>query len=339
MNNLLSFTLERQKALIAQVSSKLNLPAQAIEKDLWATIVLEALFSLPMSEYFIFKGGTSLSKGWNLITRFSEDIDISLSPEAFGIKYEVEPTHSFVKKLKRVGCEFTSTVIKVAFENRLVEMGVPAGMVTIEAEDVNPVRRDKDPQTIYLKYPSLFDAGGYLLEPVKIEFGVRGLREPFSKVKIASMLSNETESPIYKETPFEVVAVEPRKTFMEKMMLLHEKFINGINLDKAERQSRHLSDLYNMDRQGITEQVIADKELYKTLLKHRANYVRLKGIDYSAMELHHLSFIPHADVIEFFKSDYEKMKAEMMYGEMPEFEEMIIILRELNAKINNAGFV
>lgn len=339
MNNLLSFTLERQKALIAQVSSKLNLPAQAIEKDLWVTIVLEALFSLPMSEHFIFKGGTSLSKGWNLITRFSEDIDISLSPEAFGIKYEVEPTHSFVKKLKRMGCEFTSTVIKVAFENRLVEMGVPAGMVTIEAEDVNPVRRDKDPQTIYLKYPSLFDAGGYLLEPVKIEFGVRGLREPFSKVKIASMLSIETESPIYKETPFEVVAVEPRKTFMEKMMLLHEKFINGINLDKAERQSRHLSDLYNMDRQGITEQVIADKELYKTLLKHRANYVRLKGIDYSAMELHHLSFIPPDDVIEFFKSDYEKMKAEMMYGEMPEFEEMIIILRELNAKINNAGFV
>jgi len=339
MNNLLSFTLERQKALIAQVSSKLNLPAQVIEKDLWVTIVLEALFSLPMSEHFIFRGGTSLSKGWNLITRFSEDIDISLSPEAFGIKYEVEPTHSFVKKLKRVGCEFTSTVIKVAFENRLVEMGVPARMVTIEAEDVNPVRRDKDPQTIYLKYPSLFDAGGYLLEPMKIEFGVRGLREPFSKVKIASMLSLETESPIYKETPFEIVAVEPRKTFMEKMMLLHEKFINGINLDKAERQSRHLSDLYNMDRQRITEQVIADKELYKTLLKHRANYVRLKGIDYSAMELHHLSFIPPDDVIEFFKSDYGKMKAEMMYGEMPEFEEMIIILRELNAKINNAGFV
>ncbi|MFN7883459.1 MAG: nucleotidyl transferase AbiEii/AbiGii toxin family protein, partial [bacterium] len=93
MNNLLTFTQDRQKALIAQVSSKLNLPAQAIEKDLWVTIVLEALFSLPMSEHFVFKGGTSLSKGWNLITRFSEDIDISLSPEAFGGKYEVEPSH------------------------------------------------------------------------------------------------------------------------------------------------------------------------------------------------------------------------------------------------------
>ena len=105
MNNLFTFTPEKQMALIIQVSSKLNLPVQAIEKDWWVTIVLEALFSLPMSEHFVFKGGTSLSKCWNLITRFSEDIDISLSPEAFGKKYEVEPSHSFVKTLKRQGCQ------------------------------------------------------------------------------------------------------------------------------------------------------------------------------------------------------------------------------------------
>jgi hypothetical protein len=333
MNNILTFTHDRQKALISQVSSKLNLPAQVIEKDLWVTIALEALFALPMSKHFVFKGGTSLSKGWNLIARFSEDIDISLSPEAFGGKYELEPSHSFVKNLKREGCEFTSTIIKVAFENKLAEMGITAGMVVVEAEDVNPEHHDKDPQTLYLKYPSLFDTRGYLLDPVKIEFGVRGLREPFSKVTIASMLSKETESTMYKENPFEVLAVEPRKTYMEKMMLLHEKFIKGINLDKAERQSRHLSDLYNMDRQGITAQVIADKELYKTLLKHRANYVRLKEIDYSIMELHNLSFIPPDDLMEFFKNDYEVMLSEMMYGDVPSFDEMIAALISLQQKI------
>lgn len=333
MNNLLTFHQDIQRALISQVSTKLNLSAQAIEKDWWVTLVLEAIFSLPMREHFIFKGGTSLSKGWNLIERFSEDIDIALSPEAFGRTYEFEPSHQYVKNIKKEGCAFTSTVIKEELAKQLLKMGVPAGLLTIEAEEVHPKHLDKDPQTLYVKYASLFEAGGYLLEPVKIEFGVRALREPFSKVSIVSMLGKETESSAYQETSFDVAAVEPRKTYMEKMMLLHEKYIYGLNTDAAQRQSRHLSDLYKMDIQGITEQVIADKELYQTLLKHRSNYVRLKGIDYSAMQLHQLSIIPPDQYMEFFKKDYEAMRGEMMYGDVPDFDTLISHLKMAQAKL------
>ncbi len=333
MNNLLTFDQERQKALIAQVATKLALPVQAVEKDWWVTIVLEAIFSLPMSKHFIFKGGTSLSKGWKLIERFSEDIDIALSPEAFGKTYEAEPSNRYVKLLKKEGCEYTSTVILKALEKQLSAMGIPAGMLTIEAEEVHPERPDKDPQTLYVKYPSLFEAGGYLLEPIKIEFGVRSLREPFESVHIVSMLKEETDSSAYQETPFTVFAVAPRKTYMEKMMLLHEKYIYGINPDKAKRQSRHLSDLYKMDLRGITEQVIEDQELYEALLKHRSTYVRLKGVNYTEMKIHQLRIIPPDEILEFFKSDYEVMQGEMMYGDVPDFIMLIERLKDISGKI------
>lgn len=330
MNNLLEFAEEERRVLITQVSTKLGLPAQAVEKDWWVTLVLEALFALPMREHFIFKGGTSLSKGWKLIDRFSEDIDIALSPEAFGKAYQTHPSHSYVKELKRKGCAFTSTVIKEALEKELTSMGIAVDSVQIEAEEVSPVRRDKDPQTLYVRFSSLFAAGGYMLDPVKVEFGVRALREPFSNVKILSILGAETQSTAYKEIPFDVMAVEPRKTFMEKMILLHEKYMRGIEPDAGQRQSRHLYDLYSMTKKGIAEQVVADKELYKRLLQHRAHYVRLKGINYTTMHLHSLKFIPPPELQDYFRNDYNAMREQMMYGDVPDYDTINLELLSLS---------
>ena len=128
---------EVRRVLIGQVNTKTGISVKAIEKDWWVTIVLKTLFSLPMAEHFIFKGGTSLSKGWKLIERFSEDIDIALGPEAFGRAYIESPSISYVKRLKKEGCAFTSTVIREAMERQLIAMGVPTGMIQVEAEGVN----------------------------------------------------------------------------------------------------------------------------------------------------------------------------------------------------------
>ncbi|SDX01636.1 Nucleotidyl transferase AbiEii toxin, Type IV TA system [Hydrobacter penzbergensis] len=331
MIQFLQFTEENRRQLIAQVSTITDgMRVQAIEKDWWVTLVLKALFSLPMREHFIFKGGTSLSKGWQLIDRFSEDIDIALSPKAFGREYRPAPSHSYVKTLKREGCTYTSSVIKDALHKSLIEMGVPSNMITVEAEAVRDDMRDKDPQTLYVRFLSLYEPSGYIVEPVKIEFGVRALREPFSTVKIQSILGRETLSPTYSEESFEVPAVEPRKTFMEKMMLLHEKYLLGIKPDAGERQSRHLYDLFSLSRKGIADQVLDDEELYSALQTHRQHYVRLKGIDYSTMHLTGLAFIPPFELLEQFRRDYEKMRPEMIFGDVPDFDTMLSGLRELN---------
>jgi len=320
MTKFLQLPEETRRQLIIQVSTKKGMTVQAIEKDWWVTLILKALFSIPLATNFIFKGGTSLSKGWKLIKRFSEDIDIALAPEAFGREYKVAPSHSYVKTLKKKGCQFTSTVINEALAKRLKELDVPPGMLQIEVEAVKPELPDKDPQSLYIHYPSLYDSSPYIPNVVKIEFGVRSLKEPYAPVAIRSILAEETDSTIYTETTFMVTAVEPRKTFMEKLILLHEKFLMGMNSeDVGERQSRHLSDLREMQQKGIGTLAIQDSALYEQLLEHRRHYVRLKNVDYSKMSLSGLLFLPPPKLLEVFRKDYELMLEEMIYGDAPNF--------------------
>src|SRR5437879_3708791 len=102
----LQLTPEQRKASIAEVEYNTGIRAKAVEKDWWVTLTLRALFQGAYGKHMAFKGGTSLSKCWKLISRFSEDIDIALSPEVFGLKYEQKPSKGYVDKLKRAGCIF-----------------------------------------------------------------------------------------------------------------------------------------------------------------------------------------------------------------------------------------
>lgn len=329
---------ETRRLLISQVNIKKGMSTKSIEKDWWVTLVLKALFSLPMASHFIFKGGTSLSKGWKLTERFSEDIDIALAPEAFGKVYIEKPSHRYVKQLKKKGCAYTTNIIKEALEKELKNMGVPEGMVTVEADPVNPTFPEKDPQTLYLRYPSLYEANNYLGEFVKIEFGVRALREPFSTVPIQSIIGEESATKAYAEEPFPVTVVAPHKTFMEKLFLLHEKFLTGrVEGDAGERQSRHLYDLVQMINKGIDQQVIDDAVLYRILLNHRSSYVRLKNVNYGAMQPGQLGFIPPWNVLEDFRKDYATMRTEMIYGNAPEFDDLIRQLRKMNEQFAGIG--
>lgn len=329
---------ETRRTLIGQVNIKTGMSVQAIEKDWWVTLVLKALFSLPMAEHFIFKGGTSLSKGWKLIDRFSEDIDIALAPEAFGREYQETPSITYVKKLKKEGCEFTTNVITSALEQKLSEMAIHSGIIQVQAQAVNPKLPDKDPQTIYVRFPTLFDASKYIDTAVKIEFGVRALKEPFNTVTIQSIIAIESSTPGYKEKPFAVTVVEPRKTFMEKLILLHEKFVAGrAEGDAGERQSRHLSDLLQMRRKGIVKHVLGDPKLYQLLLHHRRHYIRLKDVDYDSMQLRQLFFLPPWELLEEFRRDYATMLEEMIYGDPPDFNTLLNELRELNLELVALG--
>jgi predicted nucleotidyltransferase component of viral defense system len=116
MTGWLKLTDEQRRTSIAQAAIRSGITAKAIEKDWWVTLTLKALFESPYAKFFIFKGGTSLSKGWKLIERFSEDIDIALDPMAFGKEYKTNPSHTYVKTLKKDGCAFTSTVLMDALK-------------------------------------------------------------------------------------------------------------------------------------------------------------------------------------------------------------------------------
>lgn len=335
MTGWLRLTDEQRRTSLEQASINSGINAKAIEKDWWVTLTLKILFEMSFAHHFVFKGGTSLSKGFKLIERFSEDIDIALSPEAFQCTYKENPSNGYVKLVKRKGCRFTSIIIKDALIAGLSDYGIGLEEVNITVEKVADNFPDKDPQAVYLEYRSLYPPHNYLADKVKIEFSVRSLKEPYTEVKIQSILWETFPNAAYTESPFTVNAADPEKTFLEKMFLLHEKF-KRIPEDTAmaERHSRHLYDLIQMKRKGIVNKVITDPDLYKTVVEHRRNWIRLKDMEYDNHYPASLSFIPPAYVMQKYKDDYEIMRTEMIYGKSPDFEALIESLRELNEDVS-----
>ncbi|MGF2414798.1 MAG: nucleotidyl transferase AbiEii/AbiGii toxin family protein, partial [Ferruginibacter sp.] len=321
MTGWLKLTDEQRRTSIAQAAVVSGITAKAIEKDWWVTLTLKALFESPYAKFFIFKGGTSLSKGWKLIERFSEDIDIALDPMAFGREYKINPSHTYVKTLKKEGCAFTSTVLLDALKAQFNHLGIPTSAISIEAETVPATIPDRDPQTLFVRYKSLYPPHGYIADEVKIEFSVRSLKDPYATITVQSILVEAFPNIAYAEVPFEVVAVAPQKTLLEKVFLLHEKFLN-INPDKIkiERLSRHLYDLIKLMDTETGIKALKDHEFYATLLEHRKSYIRLGNVDYDTLHHSTLSFIPPDSVIEMFRQDYRSMQAAMIYGDSPDFD-------------------
>ena len=173
---------------INEASRLSGIPAKALEKDWWVTLTLKLVFNIPYAKHFAFKGGTSLSKGWQMINRFSEDIDISLSSEAMGIEYVEVPSKTFVEQLRRAGCSFTSNELLESLKEEFKKIQIPENFYSIEPKPVRPDMPDTDPQSLYVNYVSLFPPNPYLPDRVKIEFSVRSLKDPSANRNMNSLL-------------------------------------------------------------------------------------------------------------------------------------------------------
>ena len=321
---------------INEASRISGISAKAIEKDWWVTLSLKLLFNSPYARHFAFKGGTSLSKGWQLIDRFSEDIDISLSSEAVNIEYAERPSKTFVEQLKRAGCFFTSNELMEALKAEFRNSQVPEILYSIEAESVRSDMPDTDPQTLYVNFISLFDPKPYLPDRVKIEFSVRSLKEPSIKRGMRSLLVTHFPNENYIEENCEILTIQPQRTLIEKMLLLHEEY----NRDergkmRTDRMSRHYYDLFQLGRQDFSSATLKDNDFIEEIIEHRKYYSRLKRFDYSTLKRGSIRIIPSDDVLKALEQDYEIMRAEMIYGHPPTFEEIFQSMKNLQDEINS----
>lgn len=149
--------------------------------------------------------------------------------------------------------------------------------VHYELEVENTEISDQDPETLLLKYNSVFDEESYLQPLVKIELGSRSLIEPFEEKEINSLIDEEYKDREFAEDKFIVNAVIPEKTLIEKMILLHEEFLKSSDKMKAHRMSRHLYDIYKIKQTEYFLKAAGDKELFKAICEHRANLTPLKS--------------------------------------------------------------
>lgn len=335
MRNFLKSDEQVKRMLLSQAGDKIGLSAKSVEKDLWVTQVLHALFSLDVSDKMIFKGGTSLSKAWGLIDRFSEDIDLAIDPVFLGAP-DGDPTKKQIKKLRKASSLYVAEELAQKLRDRFAELGLTEWLSVEAQPNGEGDNTYPEPRQIYVRYKSLYaDNLQYLLPMIVLEVSARSLMEPVAEVKIYSLASRHF--PLKDLAPMPVVTAVPGKTMVEKMFLLHELFaVEGHGM-KAERKSRHLYDLYKMMDKPFAEEALRDDALWESIRHHRQVFTSVSGIDYTPDMRERMVLVPRTDIVESWKRDYENMCDAMIYGETPTWERLIEAMEQLQIKVRKVG--
>ena len=306
--------------LINQMHEETKLPQVIIEKDLWVTAVLRALFALPYAENLSFKGRTSLSKCWNLIERFSEDVDIAINREFFGFFGDTFTIKQISKNLRKSTCKFIRNNLQFDLARQMEENGIDKNIfsVSMNITDITTI----DPEKVFVEYKSVFNASPYLKNTVVLEIGGRSMKEPFQKVEIQSFIDKHFSRATFAEKSFEINVVVPERTFLEKVCLLHEDFSKPSEQIRVERMSRHIYDLARMIDTPIAENALKNKDLFQSIVAHRRMFIAMKDFDYETLSPKTINIIPPESVIAKWEDDYNKMQT-MIYGKSLSFSEII----------------
>jgi predicted nucleotidyltransferase component of viral defense system len=310
-----------------QTSERSGLPSSAVEKDWWVTLSLNIIFSLPYANHIVFKGGTSLSKAWDLIERFSEDIDLVIDRKYLG--FEGELSKSQVKKLRKASYSFIGTAFYNDINNELIKLGVSDYELVVQ-ETKNT---DTDPLIIELRYKSLTEESDYLKPRVLIEVGARSLMEPVDEKAIISIVSSEFSQLPFAEKEIVIPVVSPKRTFLEKIFLLHEEFQKETKFIRVERMSRHLYDLEKLMDTTHGLEALKDTVLYNTIVEHRQNFNAIRGVDYANHIPKSINIVPPEETIKHWEKDYKTMQESMFYGATISFDKLMERISELNTRI------
>lgn len=317
-------------AIFTEIATQKGMKPFAVEKDWWVSRTLEIIFQMPIAQHLVFKGGTSLSKAWKLINRFSEDIDLAINKEFFeGYKGDISKTK--ITKLRKEAGAYTTGTFFEELKQVFQDKGFSGlDFVVIEAKD-----SDQDPRVLEMYYPNVIKPDTeYLLPRVQTEVSCRSLRDPFSIQSFGALVDEFYADKEFAEPFFEVPTVNAERTFLEKLFLLHEEFHRPADKVRVDRLSRHLYDVYHITKAGISVKAIHDKELYQTIVVHRYKFSRVGEVDYNLHNPKSLNPIPPQAVITDWESDYDKMKEDMIYEEnKPSFEDLINNLKDLRAKL------
>ena len=310
---------------------RLDCPKQLLKKIGGLQPFCVPCFLCLTRKIYLLKGGTSLSKCWNLIERFSEDIDIAVNREYLGFSGTLSKTQ-ISDRLRRASCAFVREKLQFDLQKQLETNGLNADDFSIKV-DITPITTT-DPEIVEIEYRSLFDEIDYIKRKVIVEVSGRSMNEPLQSVNLQSMMDEVFSSEDFTGKPFEVQVVVPQRTFIEKICLLHEEFAKSKESIRTERMSRHLYDLVQIMDSQIAEKSLKNKCLYDSVVEHRRVFVGLKDFDYSTLAPKTINIVPPENVIQFWKSDYETMQRTMIYGNSLPFDELINRIKQLNEKIN-----
>ena len=328
----LEFSIEEQNELIIRTAALLKIAPILAEKDFWVSWLINTIFQVPESQHLIFKGGTSLSKCYGIISRFSEDIDLTID-RSFLIENPDENASNkklqkFIKDADQAGSDFVQKIFKPALESTLSnELGAFNWSLDIDEDEPKNLR-------FYYPTPQKQD-NKYIRQSVLIEIGVRGEITPSENQSVISYVEKEYQN-ILNHKKSVVKTLSPKRTFWEKTTILHAE--NHRPKDKVfgDRLSRHYYDIYQMIQNGIADEAAKDLDLLEIARSHKSRYFRSSWANYDTAYPPTLSIYPNDYLKQKLTEDYKQMQI-MLFGNPPSFEEILASIRNFQEAINKVN--
>ena len=323
----LQLSPEEQAEILQTCAGKLGRRAEHLEKDVWICWVLQSLFTMPGRLPMAFKGGTSLSKVYSAIRRFSEDVDVTVeyksldqSIDPFDPKVSRTARERFTELLRTKLAIHTKNVIRPYFENLVAQLA---------EKPSHPIPISEDGEKLFIPYPSRFGTA----ETVLLEFGGRNVIAPNEEHPLRPYIAAEVPDLLYPEATVQVLS--PSRTFWEKATLIHVACNRSDPKLDADRQSRHWHDLAVLSDHQIGKASMADRKLLEDVVNHKNVFFPASDTNYEACLSGGLRLIPETPLLQTLRTDYEKMVTDGMFdGEPPTFDWIIARLGKLAKKIN-----
>ncbi len=336
MNKIAQMSTKDRAGIFSETADRKNVADAIVEKDFWVCWVLKQLFSIEtLSNRLLFKGGTSLSKVFSAINRFSEDIDLAVDYAALGFTGERDPRRDDISKTKRAGIldemmtecrKYIAADFLATFRARCEEVLGKQGGWGLKVSDT-------DPNEVEFRYPvASTKALDYVAPQVLLELGTHAEFVPHDRFTIRSFVAEEFPT-LMQESDVAVVALLAKRTFWEKATILHAEYHRPLDKPIPDKYSRHYYDLAMLTQGPIRNEALADTALLADVVKHKQTFYPSKWARYDLAKLGSLMLVPPKERMEALAKDYKSMGV-MIIGDPPKFENIIELLGALEREIN-----
>jgi hypothetical protein len=331
MKHFKAITTEDLRDMIIVTAENMHLSEGIIEKDYWVCFVLDYLFSdSPWKDSLAFKGGTSLSKCYKIISRFSEDIDLVLDWRLLGFKSMDPYTKRSQNQLNRLKNDiinksnnFLKSVIKPKLESDFRELINESFKFYMDSED-----------TLCFSYPKLFDDSSILNE-IRIEIGALSAWSPVEKINIQAYAIKY--APLMFEEPiFTVTSTQAKRTFWEKVIILHK---TNYRLDSRfpSRYARHYYDIAMLYKSPYFQDSLNDVRLREDVLRFNEQFYFRNDYHLELAKPGHFKLVPTDIILSALQQDYISM-TNMFFDAYPSFEELILIIQIVEKAVNSLEY-
>lgn len=336
MDRFLKISKEDRIDTFSKAEVEIGLSEDIIEKDFWVCWTLKELFSIDeIKDNLTFKGGTSLSKIYKVIDRFSEDIDVSVERAYLGFKDDKDPANVGTKQAKKLIAELGEACQKFVRGDLFNQLEIiiksklgPKGWKLEIDEDHN------DGQTILFTYPKLTSkASDYIRPVVKIELGARSDHWPVSMQRITPYVAEVLPAPL-NQMDAEVRVLNIERTFWEKATILHKYAHYPDDKKLPERQSRHFFDFYCLLNSDGKAKALASIDLLEKVAAHKNIYFKVAWANYLTAKKGSLKLIPDEKVMKAMEVDYKAM-SEMFAGDVPAWDDIMTLIGDFESEFNN----